>query len=767
MNKKSYPEDWYDIDSDTYERTAVVFRTVKKMLGVKMKLHAQDQAERGDIFLFNHFSRFETFIPQILIHEKTGSYSCAVASGEFFTEDTVLSRYLRSVGVFPHDHPRLFPLLARQIIRGRKVIIFPEGGMVKDRRVMDKRGRYSIFSRMSGSRRKHHTGAAVLAQGIEAFKATVRNAYCKKDYEQLLRWKEDLQLANLEQLLIAALKPTLIVPSNITFYPIRSSENLLQKGVEFLSRGLSLRQTEELLIEGNILLKDTDMDVRMGAPVDPYREWSWWNRYLLDMVKSEFTSLDDIFALHYGAKNWKQRLLRTYFKKSASATRNRYMETIYANVTINLSHVASSLIMYCVGHGQHSIEKNKFYTVLYVSVKKLQNKKHINLHRSLLNPEDYIDLIYGANKRFEHFICIAKESELIVEEENDYRFLPKLCADYDIDTIRLENLIAVYNNEAWPVKEVRDTAIQTYTKLDKITEREMAGWFLEDEHRDLAWERQHYSKKRFKDINQREIADADPSPFLLHPDQPNGRGVLLIHGLLASPAELLEYGHYLQQQGYTVLGVRLKGHGSSPYALRDQKLEDWHGSVQRGFVILKAFSNQIVVTGFSTGGALALKLAAEQHPEIIGLVVVAVPINFLRKSFALVPFLHGTNRLIEWVSAFEGAKPFIENDAEHPHINYRNTPVKSLFELRRLILSFKDFLPRVTVPTLIIQADKDPIVASSSAEELFGMLGSNNKTIKMINAEHHGILKDNTENTWGVIDTFMNESWELRIKKLL
>ena len=92
--------------------------------------------------------------------------------------------------------------------------------------------------------------------------------------------------------------------------------------------------------------------------------------------------------------------------------------------------------------------------------------------------------------------------------------------------------------------------------------------------------------------------------------------------------------------------------------------------------------------------------------------------------------------------------------------------MKSLFELRRLILSFKDFLPRVTVPTLIIQADKDPIVASSSAEELFGMLGSNNKTIKMIHAEHHGILKDNTENTWGVIDTFMDESWELQIKKL-
>ncbi|MGR9116214.1 MAG: alpha/beta fold hydrolase [Gammaproteobacteria bacterium] len=755
MEKEPYPESWYDIDSATYERTAAIFHTVKNMLGVKMKLHAEDQAEQGDIFLFNHFSRFETFIPQVLIHEKNGAYSCAVASGEFFKEETVLSRYLRSVGVIPHDHPRLFPLLASQIIRGRKVIIFPEGGMIKDRRVMDKKGQYRIFSRLTGQRRKHHTGAAVLAQGLEAFKATVRNAYCTKDYEQLLRWKEQLQLDSLEQLLTAALKPTLIIPSNITFYPIRSSENLLQKGIEFLSHGLSLRQTEELLIEGNIILKDTDMDVRMGAPVDPYREWGCWNRYLLDMVKSEFTSLDDVFALHSAPKNWKQYLLGAYFKKSAGATRNRYMENIYANVTVNLSHLASSLIMYCVGHGQHKIEKRRFYTVLYVAVKRLQNNKRINLHRSLLNPEDYIDLIYGANKRFQHFICIAKETELIVEDEESYHFLPKLCADYDIDTIRLENLIAVYNNEAWPVKEVRDTVIQTLTEFDKITERQMAAWFLEDEHRDLAWELQHYSKPRFDDINQREIADADSAPFFLHPDRPNGKGVLLIHGLLARPAELSNYGRYLQQQGYTVLGIRLKGHGSSPYALRDQKLEDWYGSVQRGYAILKAYCDQIVLAGFSTGGALALKLAAEQRPEIIGVVAVAVPVHFIRKSFMLVPFLHGTNKLIEWVSAFEGAKPFIENEAEHPHINYRNTPVKSLYELRRLIINLKEFLPKITTPTLIIHADNDPIVASSSAGELINMLGSNNKQIKIVHADHHGILMDNTDATWNVIDTFL------------
>ena len=323
MNKSPYPDDWYDIDTTLYNRSVKVFNTVKKMLSVKLKLHADTQVQQGDIFLFNHFSRFETFIPQFLIFEKTGIYSCAIAAGEFFEEDTVLAKYLRNVGVFPHDHDRLFPLLAAQVLRGRKVIIFPEGGMVKDHRVMDKQGHYSIYSRLTGQRHKQHTGAAVLAQGIEIFKDAIRKVYAEKNQAQLLRWKEELQFDNLDHLLTSALKPTLIIPSNITFYPVRSSENLLLTGVELFADNLSLRQTEELLIEGNIILKNTDMDIRMAPPIEPHKVLNWWNRYLLERMTVKFKTLDDVFSLHISPKNWQQKYLGAYFKKIANATRDQ------------------------------------------------------------------------------------------------------------------------------------------------------------------------------------------------------------------------------------------------------------------------------------------------------------------------------------------------------------------------------------------------------------------------------------------------------------
>lgn len=758
MNKTPYQDDWPDIDTKLYNRSVKLFNAVKNILSVRLDLHTDPQVVlEGDIFLFNHFSRFETFIPQFLIYEKTGAYSCSIASGEFFKEDNVLSRYLKRVGVFPHSHERLFPLLAGQILRGRKVIIFPEGGMVKDRRVIDKHGHYSIFSRITGNRRKHHTGPAVLSQGVETFKAAVRHAHSKNDIALLRQWKDVLHIDSIDQLIAVANKPTLMVPANITFYPIRSSENLLFKSVELFSDGLSLRQSEELLIEGNIMLENTDMDIRMGTPVNPCSVWNWRSHYLVGKVAPEINTIDDVFTLNARPQNWRQRLLGADFINNAQILRDRYMEGMYANVTVNLSHLAATLIMYYVGQGQSHIEKGKFYRILYIAIKSLQSSTVIHLHRSLLNPDDYSDLFKATNKRFEHFISAAKEAGLINEDENNYQFLPKLCVESDFDSIRLENPIVVYNNEAAPLHTVRDTLIDAIAECSVADKNKLAAWHFEDECRTLAWEKQAYSKPVFADINGHEIAVADPTPFFVQPKVANGIGVLLVHGLLASPAELRAYGDYLVQQGYMVIGVRLKGHGTSPYALRDQAWEDWYGCVQRGFDILKAHCSRIFAVGFSTGGALALKLAAEQRPEILGVTAISVPLRFVNPAYMLVPLLHGTNTLVGWVSAYEGVKPFIENEPEHPNINYHNIPVRALYELRRLIAHIDELLPKISLPILILYGDQDPIVSPKSAPIIMERLGSAYKQIQAIKSQRHGILMENIDGTWRVIDKFFNE----------
>ena len=82
-------DDWieYEINPATYEWTSRLFTLLRKVLAVNLKLHHRDaQVEDGDIFLFNHFARFETFIPQYLIFMESGHYCRSIAAGEFFED---------------------------------------------------------------------------------------------------------------------------------------------------------------------------------------------------------------------------------------------------------------------------------------------------------------------------------------------------------------------------------------------------------------------------------------------------------------------------------------------------------------------------------------------------------------------------------------------------------------------------------------------------------------------------------------------------------
>ncbi len=73
-----------EINTRVYDFCVRAFRTTRKLLKLNIKMHQEgngedDPVHQGDIFLFNHFARFETFIPQVLINEATGAYCRSVA----------------------------------------------------------------------------------------------------------------------------------------------------------------------------------------------------------------------------------------------------------------------------------------------------------------------------------------------------------------------------------------------------------------------------------------------------------------------------------------------------------------------------------------------------------------------------------------------------------------------------------------------------------------------------------------------------------------
>jgi esterase/lipase len=151
-------------------------------------------------------------------------------------------------------------------------------------------------------------------------------------------------------------------------------------------------------------------------------------------------------------------------------------------------------------------------------------------------------------------------------------------------------------------------------------------------------------------------------------------------------------------------------------------------------------------------------LAAENNAEVIAVVAVAVPVKFVDKSFLFVPLLHGTNRLLRWVSSAEGVKPFLENEPEHRAVNYSNVPVKSLYELNRLMDDVVENLANIEISTLIVYADNDPVIHGDSTQIIMDNLGSKYKVAVEIHSDRHGILMENIGGTWEAINNFLENT---------
>ena len=752
----------YEITS-TYDWCVKAFRTTRKLLKLNIKLHDEpgqpcaQTIEQGDIFLFNHFARFETFIPQYLIHAETGAYCRSIAAAEFFGDDR-FATFLRSIGVVPNTMPDLFPFLAREILHGKKLIIFPEGGMVKDKQVVDEHGQFGVFSRSALERRKHHRGAAVIALALDAFKTALLRDYSVGKYGNIERWAEQLDFADTESLMIKALKPTTIVPSNITFYPIRVNDNILHQAARILNKGINKRFAEELIIEGNLLFKHTDMDIRFSRPLIIGKYWKWWEKMLLPNVVHRFESLQELFKLTPDSGHWGGRIHSVGMKAKSNLVRDDYMSAMYHTVTVNLSHIASYIILSLHRRGISAIDCDRFHKILYLCIKKIQQSDAF-LHRSLQNPQEYGVVAEGGSSRLEQFLRTVSEMDLLVVEDNQYVFKDKLADEFHFDQIRTENLISVYANELTPLKNITRIIKKTIKSFDKATDKTIADFRYHDQVLAYAWDKKAYSKHRHHEINRQQTFTQDGSWFFLKGSKEQAEAALLIHGFMASPAEMRGLGERLHARGFNVIGVRLKGHGTSPWDLRDRNWQDWAASVNRGFNILKAYSEKVHIIGFSTGGLLALHQAiAHPFQQLASVTSVSAPVEFKNKNMKFVPLLHQANKIVRWVTS-EGLIPFRPNETEHPDINYAHIPIRALYQLQKLIQNFFEQSARIECPVNLFQSDQDPVVEPVSVERLYAHIDSPLKRIEMIQSSRHGIVYEDIDNTQQkIIDSLDQET---------
>lgn len=219
-------------------------------------------------------------------------------------------------------------------------------------------------------------------------------------------------------------------------------------------------------------------------------------------------------------------------------------------------------------------------------------------------------------------------------------------------------------------------------------------------------------------------------------------GCLLVHGFSGSPAEMRLLGEHLADAGHTVQGIRLAGHGSSPEALQGVSWRDWLQSVETGFDELRQRCAEVVVVGFSLGGALSLVLARRRQFE--RLVVLAAPL-FLEGDWRL-NFLPVLRYFVPWFYPLEEidlSDPAVQQrihnvnpdiDLSDPQVQQQirrsvKIPVGAIDELQHALGTARRQLASISLPTLAIYGRDDKRIPLSSADILINNLGSTQKQL--------------------------------------
>ncbi len=730
------------ISEKNYKRTRLVLDILRRFLKVNIKVHnLTDQFEKGDIFLFNHFARFETFIPQYLIFEQTGKMSRSLAASELFSDDA-FGRYLMSIGAVPTNLPEVIHFMACEINRGYKTIIFPEGSMIKDRRVLGPRGRYRIYAREERTYREPHTGAAVIALYAQHLRDLFLLSYERKNQKSIQEIASMFQIDDLDRVLQIASQPVRIIPANITFHPLRGDDNFLSKISERLGKIKSVRLEEELIIEGNILFKDTDMDIRLG---DPILVKDYLGRTDSFLLRSRYFLMNENL-LKGASTRLLSRLEMIRSEILSERIMTNYMKSIYSLVTVNIEHLSAEIIYQLIRkYKQREVSKTFFVRSLYLTVKKLQGFNGIFLHRGLQNPDRYDSLLKFTNRDLRDFFINAAAAGLIREGADRYIFLPSLDQKFDFDVIRIKNFIQVRYNEIRPMPEIENAVHEVLTHYDRLnTQQSWAAWLYDDDRRSYAWDQAIFCKSKYEELNKEETRVQPGDPFFFIPDrcmEPKV-GVLLIHGLSASPAEMRPLGEFLSEHGLFAYGVRLKGHGTSPCDLDFRKIDQWYHSAFRGWEALRCYCEKIFVAGFSMGGCLAFKLTAEHHNEVAGLISISTPLRVRNKNILFANLVNQINRFVAALPYLSGIKRFNKSFPENPEINYQNIPISAIHEFKKLMEQTEVSLGEVYQPALIIQSKGDPTVDPVSAEMIMKGLASKDKRLMMIDSNKHVIVLD-------------------------
>ncbi len=719
--------------SKNFRYAAIALRFLEKILGSNFSVTGIEKLPQQPImFVANHFTRSETFFVPYILYKHTGRQVRCLADASLYRG--ALGRFLESVGTIPTKHKNRDNVIVKDLITGEyDWMIYPEGSMLKSKEIKHEQRFINYTPYRVGPVR---TGSAVLALKSEIYREDIVEAYAKNQANVLKNFEEFLDVPYQEYFKDIN---THIVPLNITYYPLRPGVNKIQKLAQRLIKTIPKQVSEELEIEGNLLL-GAEINISFGDPIN-----------LADYVKSTRNLVNQIPIIKDETKT---NLILRYLK---SRLTSNFMAKIYSDIQVNLDHLFAASLSFIK---DPEIEISRLKRIIYMSAVMIKKTGKNRLNHSIFEENLFKIFLDEPHVEFDSVFELAKKQG-VIEEVGDGKIQIKkalLEKQYDFHEIRLENSLHVIANE-FSLLELGCDIVKRNIKTPDDELRSKV--FNEIYHRDLESFNTDY------DIYFDEKFSKDKSvgsPFFLDSRCKNSPrvkrvGVVIAHGYKSAPREIEGLAQFINGFGFKVYGVRLKGHGTAPINMKDVTWEDWYYSQQRGYAALQNICSKIILIGFSTGGLLSLLSCARKNQaskKLFALVSINSALKLRDLKARMVPGINIWNEMLEKLNIERGRLEYVDDVPENPKINYSRNYLKGVEQLDKLMHVCEKNLSKINTKALIIQGDKDPVVNLDSGKTIYDKIHSSEKYLAELNFSNHVIVTgEGKEEVFQVIRKFL------------
>jgi carboxylesterase len=200
---------------------------------------------------------------------------------------------------------------------------------------------------------------------------------------------------------------------------------------------------------------------------------------------------------------------------------------------------------------------------------------------------------------------------------------------------------------------------------------------------------------------------------------PGGKtGVLLLHGLCGTPAEMRFVAMGLARAGYTVHTPQLAGHGAE----NGGRWQDWYLSAREALIEIRKECDTVIVGGLCMGAILGLHLAARNPGKVQGVSLFSPTlwINGWAMPWTMRLFKLVRSRWLANFISFPDSdslgikcprvRSFVKSaldTAGGSDYGRAGVPGTMVLEHRRMVDAAMNLLHRVKQPTLIVHSRQD------------------------------------------------------------